>query len=411
MVRKARLHLFGGFGIELEYMIVDRETLSVLPVADRLLVGGGGEPFSEIEAGPLCWSNELALHLVELKTNGPVPNLSGVDESFSEGVQEINRRLAPLGAQLMPSAMHPWMDPCRETRLWPHDDSAIYQAYDRIFGCRGHGWANLQSVHLNLPFQGEEEFARLHAAVRLLLPILPALAASSPVIEGKPTGFLDSRLEVYRLNQKRIPSITGRVIPEPVFSREVYRRTILEQLYRDIAPHDPEGLLQHEWLNSRGAIARFERDTVEIRLIDIQECPRADLAVVALVTAALKALAAEAWLPLSGQMAWEVEQLEPVLLRTIREGEEAFLDDGRYLRAFGFPGDRCRAGELWRHLAAQTYTPESNEEGEALRVILERGPLARRLLRALGKDPSFKQIREVYRKLCICLDRGEMFLG
>ncbi len=40
MVRREGLHLFGGFGIELEYMIVDRETLSVLPVADRLLVGG-----------------------------------------------------------------------------------------------------------------------------------------------------------------------------------------------------------------------------------------------------------------------------------------------------------------------------------------------------------------------------------
>ncbi len=311
----------------------------------------------------------------------------------------------------MPSAMHPWMDPCRETRLWPHGDSDIYQAYDRIFGCRGHGWANLQSVHLNLPFQGDEEFARLHAAVRLLLPILPALAASSPIVEGKLTGFLDSRLEVYRLNQKRIPSITGRVIPEPVFSRAEYLRVILGQLYRDISPHDPEGLLRHEWLNSRGAIARFARDTIEIRLLDIQECPRADLAVLALLAAVLKALAAEAWLPLSEQMAWEAEQLEPLLLRTIREGEGAFLDDGRYLSAFGFPGERCRAGELWRHLASEFYAPGSVEEGEALGVILERGPLARRLLRALGKDPPFEQIREVYRRLCRCLERGETFLG
>jgi carboxylate-amine ligase len=411
MVRKPGLRLFEGFGIELEYMIVDSSTLSVLPVAERLLVGKSGKTVSEIEAGPLCWSNELAQHLVEIKTNGPAPILSGLAETFARGVEEINRRLASLGAELMPSAMHPWMDPSREARLWPHEDCAIYQAYDRIFDCRRHGWVNLQSVHLNLPFLGDEEFARLHAAVRLLLPILPALAASSPVLEGKVTGILDSRLEVYRTNQDRIPSLTGRVIPEPVFSRKEYRRKILERLYRDIAPHDSEGLLRHEWLNSRGAIARFERDTIEIRLIDIQENPKADLAVVGLVTAVLKALVAETWLPLDRQMAWEAEQLEPILLGTIREGEEAILSSGSYLRAFGFPGERCRAGELWRHLAAECISPGKEEEGAALGIILEQGPLARRVLRALGKDPSLDRLREIYGRLCLCLARGEMFLG
>jgi len=29
------IHAFAGYGIELEYMLVDRETLSVLPVADE----------------------------------------------------------------------------------------------------------------------------------------------------------------------------------------------------------------------------------------------------------------------------------------------------------------------------------------------------------------------------------------
>ena len=30
-----------------------------------------------------------------------------------------------------------------------------------------------QSTHLNLPFYDDEEFAKLHAAVRMILPILP----------------------------------------------------------------------------------------------------------------------------------------------------------------------------------------------------------------------------------------------
>ena len=37
MSKKKTLALFEGVGIELEYMIVNRETLDVLPIADELL--------------------------------------------------------------------------------------------------------------------------------------------------------------------------------------------------------------------------------------------------------------------------------------------------------------------------------------------------------------------------------------
>ena len=140
---------------------------------------------NEVECGALRWSNELVLHVLELKTNGPASVLGGLADEFTRQVRQINQLLEGFGGMLMPGAMHPWMDPDLETRLWPHGDRSIYAAYDRIFGCRGHGWSNLQSTHLNLPFQGDEEFGRLHAAIRLLLPLLPALAASSPVIGGR----------------------------------------------------------------------------------------------------------------------------------------------------------------------------------------------------------------------------------
>src|SRR3954462_5006799 len=98
------------------------------------------------------------------------------------------------------------MNPDVETRLWPHDNAEIYSAYDQIFGCRSHGWANLQSMHVNLPFANDTEFARLHAAVRLVLPLLPALGASSPFAEGRAPGPLDLRLQAYRANSPSIPS-------------------------------------------------------------------------------------------------------------------------------------------------------------------------------------------------------------
>src|SRR5690606_32858155 len=137
--------------------------------------------------------------------------------------------------------------------------SEYYEAFDRIFDCRGHGWANLQSVHLNLPFDGDDEFGRLHAAVRLILPILPAIAASSPIMDARITGTLDNRLSVYRANARTLPIVSGRIIPGPVHTRADYEREVLDAIYRDLAPHDPDGTLRHEWVNARGAIARFTR--------------------------------------------------------------------------------------------------------------------------------------------------------
>ena len=63
--------LFTGYGIELEYMIVDRDHLNVLPVTDEVLKNIAGEYINTVELDELAWSNELVLHVIELKTNGP----------------------------------------------------------------------------------------------------------------------------------------------------------------------------------------------------------------------------------------------------------------------------------------------------------------------------------------------------
>ncbi len=406
--------LFEGLGVELEYMIVDRETLSVLPVTDKLLLRVAGEYRDEVEQGPLCWSNEMALHVVELKTNGPVSALTGLAAAFSGHVGRINALLAALGGRLMPTGMHPLMDPAREARFWPHQNRAIYESYHRIFDCRRHGWANLQSMHVNLSFHGDEEFARLHAAVRFLIPIMPAIAASSPVVEGKVTGLLDSRLEAYRGNQQKIPSITGRVIPEAVYSRRRYRDRILRRMYRDIAPHDPKKILQHEWVNSRGAIPRFDRDTIELRMLDVQECPQADIAIISAVVETLKGLVRGRFTPVEELMKWEIGPLEEIFLAVLRDGESAVIRHGRYLSVFGLSRESMTAGELWAHLA-EMVMPGATEDDRAsllaLNVILARGTLARRILRRLGKSPSRERIRSVYRELCDCLSEGRMFLS
>ena len=403
------IHAFTAYGIELEYMIVDRLTLSVLPAADELLRRAAGERVAEVGRGRFAWSNEIVLHLVELKNARPDPVLESLPAAFQNEIQAIERLLTPLGACLMPTAMHPWMDPRAETRLWPHDNALIYQSYDRIFDCRKHGQANLQSMHLNLPFADDAEFARLHAAIRLVLPIIPALAASSPIADGKASGYLDYRMEAYRTALQRVPSAIGRVIPDTVNSRAEYEDQILAPLYRDIAAFDPDGVLQHEWLNARGAIPRFERNAIEIRVTDVQECPQADLAIAASVSAVVRALYDAKWSTLSMQQAMVTDALVNVLHACIRDADLAVIDDSYYLQLLGFPDRQCQAGELWRHFVETTSLSRSEYWREPLQVMLERGPLARRILRAVGQDCSKTRLHEVYAKLCDCLEKGQMF--
>ncbi|QKK02446.1 MAG: glutamate--cysteine ligase [Pseudomonadota bacterium] len=406
VARPACLRAFAGYGIELEYMIVNHADLSALPMADRLLAMQAGEVVNEVDKGALAWSNELVLHVIELKTNGPATALHGLPGLFSAAVRDINIQLSPMGGMLLPGAMHPLFEPDTETRLWPHGQNEIYEAYDRIFACRGHGWSNLQSMHINLPFFDDEEFQRLHAAVRLVLPLIPAIAAASPLIESAWSGWMDTRLRFYRDNQRRIPQIAGAVVPEAVASIADYHTRILEPMYRAIRPHDPAGILTDDWLNSRGAIARFERQTIEIRVIDIQECPAADLAIAEAVTALVRrCYESEAWLH-TGQ-ALSTRVLADQLFAAARAGGRVRYDHRPWLELFNCP--RVVDGRtLWRELlAGLSLSPSASA---TLSTLLERGTLAEALHVRLGQTPSRAAIAEVYRELGECLDQNRLFL-
>jgi carboxylate-amine ligase len=407
------LHLFEGFGVELEYMIVGAEDLQVKPISDRLIQDKIGVIQSDVELGEVTWSNELVLHVIELKTDPPAKSLNHLAELFQEQVQDINQLLERHQARLLPTGAHPFMDPFAETSLWPHEFSAVYETYNRIFDCRGHGWANLQSTHLNLPFATGKEFKQLHAAIRLLLPILPALSASSPVLDRQVTGYNDTRLEVYRKNQGKIPSLTGRVIPERVFSQKEYEELIYRKIAADIAPHDPEQVLEPVFLNSRGAIARFDRNAIEIRVLDIQECPLADVAIVHAIVETLKALVHQTWGPLPEQTAWSEEPLAGIFQQVIKEGQQTIISDQAYLRMFGYgQNEACSLQELWQHILLQVLPGTEPPQGvaEALGVIMSQGNLSDRIITALGEAPSEARMHQVYRQLAACLQEGRLFI-
>ncbi len=405
------LHLFEAYGIEIEYMLVDADSLDVSPIADRMLGERNGPEACEWENGPITWCNELTRHLLELKTSGPAPTLAGLAGHYQDNIDLLNRQLASHGGRLMPGGMHPWMDPLAEARLWPFGQNEIYEAYDRIFSCRGHGWANVQSMQVNLPFCGDEEFARLHAAIRLVLPLLPALSAGTPYADGRFQGFLDYRMEVYRHASNRVPEVTGDVIPETFRDIADYHESLLAPMYRAIAPLDADGLLQDEWLNSRGAIARFDRMSIEMRVMDSQECAQADIAIAEVASLLVRALVEEAWSDLAEQQSMDQLPLVGTFLAAIREGESADITGRAYLERLGILASEARGGKLWGTLVEQLANRYglTAETGRVMEHILRHGTLARRLLRAAGPVPDRVNLEAVYRRLADCLAAGEMF--
>lgn len=401
--------IFSVLGIEIEYMLVDKDTLAVQPKSDVILNILAGKQVNEVVLGEIAASNELVMHVLELKNNGPKPPHHPIAQQFQQAIMQLQPLLDKHNLQLLPTGAHPWMDPLLETKRWPHGDKSIYQQFDSIFNCQGHGWANLQSMHVNLPFSNDDEFCQLHNTIRLLLPLLPALAASTPFLDGKKTGLLNSRLDFYSKNQQRIPSISGDIIPEFIRSEAQYKNEILEPMYRDISPFDPEGTLQHEWLNSRAAIAKFESGAIEIRIIDTQECVNADIAIAQAVHAILKS-----WHGSGSQYYMEkicpTKQLKTIYDQTIKNGLTVPIDDDEVLTQWQLPKKHAMtARDAWA-LLIERVSPELDQTSQlALEHILRQGNLSERILHACQGDTDRETLAKVYRQLGGCLLKNQQF--
>jgi len=401
--------LFEVSGIELEYMIVDCDTLKIKPVADKLLFGKTGNNGSDANNGNIGWSNELVNHVIELKTIAPVSELNGTGSDFSENISEINSKLQSFNAMLLPSASHPFMYPADETILWQHENKEIYSLYDRIFGCSNHGWSNLQSIHLNLPFNGDEEFGRLHTAIRLLLPLIPAIAASSPLRDGKLTGWADSRMQAYLHHQEKMPSLMGKLIPEAVFSEEEYISKIFNPIINDIKPWDKDHIMDHHFLNSRGAIARFDRGAIEIRVTDLQECPDADIAVSSLIIETLKLLVNESYSKFEQQHLISENRLYDIFYNIIKYGENTWIEDPIYLRLLGITEKKLTAYKIWKQLFFKVRKVMEPKDAGIINYILDEGSLSSRIIKRLNGETDHDHIVSVYKELAACLKQNRVF--
>ena len=265
--------------------------LKALPIVDKVIKDFHGRIVNFVEQPHFTFGKELQLHVMEIKPNMPFRSPENFEETMQEAVLTLTDFLeSKYKVHLLGTGMHPLLK-LEETRVWPHRDKKIYQAYSKVFNLNQHGWLNIQSFQLNLPCSTEENGILLHNLLANICAYLPAICASSPTYEGKLAENIDNRLYFYMLNQKEVPSITGNVIPEYASSFKQYQKEIIEKYSSDLADAGVEELLLYkDWVNSRGVIFRFDRKAVEIRVMDEQECVKSDVALSCFVRAVLRGL-------------------------------------------------------------------------------------------------------------------------
>jgi gamma-glutamyl:cysteine ligase YbdK (ATP-grasp superfamily) len=387
-------------GPEHEFSIVD-EKLTPLPIVDKVIRDVHGRLVNCASLGACSFGKELQAHVAEFKANKPFASPVVFEETMQKTVEAILGVLeSRYDARLLGSGMHPFLE-LKDARVWSHRDRGIYAAMSRIFNLNQHGWLNIQSFQLNLPYRNESEAMRLYSALSNILPYLPAIAASSPIYESRKGIYVDNRLHFYLKNQKEVPSITGSLIPEYVNSFEEYEKTTVRQYSEELAKLDaPRSLLDKEWLNSRGAIIRQDRKAIEIRVLDEQESVKSDVALSCFIRAVLRGILGDSDYPYLSH---------PVLVQNFKQ----VLRKGLQARVQHPKGKT--ASEVCLHLLQTALRNATDEEKRYLPIIKQRidgGNLSNMILRNVAKRAQKTDLHEAifmtYSHLADCLEKNQV---
>lgn len=387
-------------GPEHEFSIVDDE-LKPLPIVDKIIKGYCGKIVNFVKSANFTFGKELQLHVIEVKANNPFRSPELFEETMQQAVITLSDFIAKkYCANLLGTGMHPFMK-IHETSIWPHRHRKIYQEYSKIFNLNQHGWLNIQSFHLNLPYLKESNGVVLHNILTLLCPYLPAISASSPIYEGKVGSVVDNRLAFYKVNQQKVPSITGNVVPEQISSFDVYKRNVIGRYSKDLVQAGAaDTLLFKEWVNSRGVILRFDRSALEVRVMDEQECIKSDVALSCFVRAALRGLVAD----------------NPVFLphQLLVADFDSVLTDGLDAPTQNPYGSTAR--NVCRYLYKVAWKNAEPEEKKYLPLVekkIENGNLSnlihRDVLKKAQKVDLMEAIIFVYSKLIKCLTSNQPY--
>ena len=381
-------------GPEHEFSLVN-EDLKALPIVDKVIRAFCGKCVNFVEQPTFTFGKELQLHVMEIKANEPFKSPGTFEETMQNAVVTLLGFLEKkFHANLLGTGMHPLLM-LDETGVWPHRHKKIYEEYGKIFNLKQHGWLNIQSFHLNLPYSNEAEGVQLHNLLAGLCAYLPAISASSPIYEGKLCPHVDNRLFFYKSNQLEVPSITGDIVPDYVSSFNQYRKEVIGQYSRDLAAAGAgKPILFKEWVNSRSVIFRFDRCAIEVRVMDEQECVKSDVALSCFIRAALRGLVAN--------------QTQPLPHQLLVNDFNSVIADGLNAKVLNPDGKTAR--QVCQHLFKVASENAAEDEKNYLWLVkkrIEDGNLSEivreRVSRKAQKTDAKEAILSVYSTLIKCL--------
>jgi gamma-glutamyl:cysteine ligase YbdK (ATP-grasp superfamily) len=381
-------------GPEHELSIVD-EDLKALPISDKVIKDFSGRIVNFVKMPMFTFGKEMQLHALEIKANQPFPSPVEFEETMQGAVEVLSAFLKKRHhVNLLGTGMHPLLK-LHETAIWPHRHKKIYSEYGKLFNLNQHGWLNIQSFHLNLPYQKEVDGIILHNLLANICPYLPAIAASSPIYEGTFGKNIDNRLAFYKVNQREIPSVSGDVIPEYVNSFSAYHKDVIGKYSLDLQKAGAaKSLLDKEWVNSRGVIFRFDRSAIEVRVMDEQECIKSDVALGCFLRSALR-----------GLMSTKQTLLPHELLVA---DFNSVVVNGLNAQVLNPKGPTAR--DVCRYLFEISWQNAQEEEKKYLPIIKKRiengnlSDLIRKNLQKKAQHTTFKEaIIDLYSKLIKCL--------
>jgi carboxylate-amine ligase len=287
-------------GVEEELFLVDLESREASPRSDQVLAAAEDHPHADL------LDHELFRHQVETQTE-PTADLSELRRQLVAQRRAAGEAAQELGLAIMASGTSPLA--IGEPRV-TNDDRYLdmLERYGEVLRPAG-----VCGMHVHVGVESEEEGVRLIDALAPWLPVLLALSANSPYLEGRDTGYATWRSRIWAQWPSAGPT-------EPFGSLSRYREAC-EWLIRSGAARDV-AMLYYDARLSRG------NPTVEIRVADV--CADPDDAV--LIAALVRGLAQqELSSGLAGSAAprWRVEMLRAAHWRAARYGLSDHLLDPR----------------------------------------------------------------------------------
>jgi glutamate---cysteine ligase / carboxylate-amine ligase len=329
-------------GIEEEFALVDPETLLLVPRFELLRDAAASDPVLATSI-----AGELISSEIEIRSGAG----SDVEDARSRQA-DARRRLFALardhGVVLGATGTHPLSD-YREQHII---DTEHYRRVEE--GLKYVAWRNNTfSVHVHVGVQGGDRAVRVCDRLRSVLPLLLAVSANSPYVDGRDSGLHSGRSQTFTKSFPRcgIPDVFGswRAWADYV---ELLVRTgsIVEftQLWWSIRPHHDFG-------------------TVEVRICDAQMTAAESDGLAELIVACVRRAAAEVD---ANQTPPDLPHrlIEENLWRAIRYGLDGRLLDLQAERIEEFPAaetlDRLNA---WA--GADVVMPELNGAQRQRRMI------------------------------------------